>query len=431
MRKRYWLIIIVMCVAGLSAFQATGDTTLTVPVGGNSWVTVPAGTASEKVTNEGWKEWRNAKAVFSTYVKLAKPGTLKITAPVVVEKGQSELQCTINSVAKKVRVSGAAAKEYEFGEWTVPAGYVKIDIAGLKKTGAEFATISELHLSGTSVDAEAKYVKDNQGNYFYWGRRGPSVHINYDLSGTGNEIEWFYNEIKVPIGSDPVGSYFMADGFAEGYFGIQVNSTTERRVLFSVWSPFKTDDPRSIPEDQKIRVLKKGEQVHAGEFGNEGAGGQSYLKYNWQAGETYRFLLHAEPVANEYTNYTAYFYAPEEHKWLLIASFSRPHTHTYLTHLHSFLENFDPSMGNVTRKAFYQNQWVKPKSSDWLPLTKMVFTGDATAQKGYRIDYSGGEENGAFFLRNGGFFSNNTVLRSVFAHAPGKEKPTIDFGALQ
>lgn len=132
MRKRYWLIIVVMCVAGLSAFRATGDTTLTVPVGGNSWVTVCAGNASEKITNEGWKEWRNAKAVFSTYVKLAKPGTLKITAPVVVEKGQSELQCTINSVAKKVRVSGDAAKEYEFGEWTVPAGYVKIDIAGLK-----------------------------------------------------------------------------------------------------------------------------------------------------------------------------------------------------------------------------------------------------------------------------------------------------------
>jgi hypothetical protein len=400
-------------------------------VGGNSWVTVRAGTASEKVTNEGWKEWRNAKAVFSTYVKLARPGTLKITAPIVVEKGQSELQCTINGIAKKISVSGTVQKEYELGEWTVPAGYVKIDIAGLKKIGTEFATISELHLNGTSVDAEAKYVKDNQGNYFYWGRRGPSVHINYDLSGAGNEIEWFYNEIKVPVGSDPVGSYFMADGFAEGYFGIQVNSTTERRVLFSVWSPFKTDDPKSIPGDQKIKLLKKGEDVHAGEFGNEGSGGQSYLKYNWKAGQTYGFLLHAEPVANEYTNYTAYFYAPETGKWMLIASFSRPHTHTYLTRLHSFLENFDPLMGNVERKAYYQNQWVRPGNSDWFPLTKMIFTGDATAQKGYRVDYGGGEEQGAFFLRNGGFFSNNTTLRSVFTHAPSTEKPAIDFVTLQ
>ncbi len=429
--KKYSLLIVTILLLGFSSFQVADDLKLTVPVGGNSWVTVRAGDASEKVTNEGWKGWQNAKAVFSTYVKLAKPGTLKITAPIVVREGQSELQCTINGVAKKIKVSGATQKEYALGEWTVPAGYIKIDMAGLAKTGAEFATITELHLSGTSVDAEAKYVKDNQGNYFYWGRRGPSVHINYDLSGAGNEIGWFYNEIKVPVGSDPVGSYFMANGFGEGYFGIQVNSTTERRVLFSVWSPFKTDDPKSIPDDQKIRLLKKGERVHAGEFGNEGSGGQSYLRYNWKAGQTYRFLLHAEPVVNEYTNYTAYFFAPEENKWLLIASFSRPHTHTYLTRLHSFLENFDPSMGNITRKAFYQKQWVKSKGGDWLPLTKMTFTGDATAQKGYRVDYGGGEENGAFFLSNGGFFSNNTVLRSVFTHTPGKEKPTVDLDALQ
>ena len=26
-------------------------------------------------------------------------------------------------------------------------------------------------------------------------------------------------------------------------FGIQVNSDSERRVLFSIWSPFSTDDP--------------------------------------------------------------------------------------------------------------------------------------------------------------------------------------------
>jgi hypothetical protein len=58
-------------------------------------------------------------------------------------------------------------------------------------------------------------------------------------------------------------------------------------------------------------LLKKGKDVHTGEFGNEGSGGQSYLKYNWKAGNTYRFLLKGEPVANNYTNYTAYFFATE------------------------------------------------------------------------------------------------------------------------
>jgi hypothetical protein len=36
------------------------------------------------------------------------------------------------------------------------------------------------------------------------------------------DIEWFYSELKVPEASDVIGSYFMANGFSEGYFGIQV-----------------------------------------------------------------------------------------------------------------------------------------------------------------------------------------------------------------
>lgn len=35
--------------------------------------------------------------------------------------------------------------------------------------------------------------------------------------------------------------------------------------------------------------------MYTGEFGNEGSGGQSYLKYNWKAGNTYKFLLQKKP----------------------------------------------------------------------------------------------------------------------------------------
>ncbi len=415
----------------LSAFSPADTGKVIVPLGGNSWLTVKAKRGNEKVTNNGWENWQHATAVFSTYIKVMKQGSFKLSAPVSVPEGESVIRCTINGKAVATTVRGATEKEYKLGEWNLPAGYVKIDIQGIQKTGAVFANLHELVVSGSSADGQAVYVKNNEGNYFYWGRRGPSVHINYDLLAAGNEIEWFYNEIKVPVGSDPIGSYFMANGFKEGYFGIQVNSATERRVLFSVWSPFTTDDPAKIPDDQKIRMLKKGAQVHAGEFGHEGSGGQSYLKYDWKAGQTCKFLLHAQPDADQYTTYTAYFYAPTEQKWLLIASFKRPHTNTYLTRLHSFLENFDPLMGNMVRKAFYQNQWVRTKSGEWIPLSKMTFTGDATAQKGYRADYGGGEEKGAFFLRNGGFFNDNTVLKTVFTHEPGTTKPDVDFSALQ
>jgi hypothetical protein len=49
----------------------------------------------------------------------------------------------------------------------------------------------------------------------------------------------------------------MATGFAEGYFGMQVNSDQERRILFSIWSTYETDDPSRIPEDEKVILVKK------------------------------------------------------------------------------------------------------------------------------------------------------------------------------
>jgi hypothetical protein len=254
--------------------------------------------------------------------------------------------------------------------------------------------------------------------------------LNYDLSKVNGDIEWFYNEITVPKGNDIIGSYFMADGFAEGYFGMQVNSTTERRILFSVWSPFNTDDPKQIPDDKKIKLLKKGAGVHTGEFGNEGSGGQSYLTYHWKAGETYKFLIHAQPVENNYTNYTAYFYAAEKKQWLLLASFSRPATHTYLTRLHSFLENFEPETGYITRKAYYGNQWVKTAGGEWKNINQAIFTYDATAKKGYRLDYNGSEYQGRFVLNNCGFFNSRTELKTVFTHIGTGLPPNINLKTL-
>jgi len=67
------------------------------------------------------------------------------------------------------------------------------------------------------------YVTNNFS--FYWGKRGPSDHMSFTLP-SGKTSEWFYNELTVPVGFDPVGSYFMSNGFNNGYFGMQVNSLT-------------------------------------------------------------------------------------------------------------------------------------------------------------------------------------------------------------
>jgi hypothetical protein len=243
-------------------------------------------------------------------------------------------------------------------------------------------------------------------------------------------VEWFYNEVTVPKGNDIIGSYFMADGFGEGYFGMQVNSPTERHILFSVWSPFETDNPKEIPDSQKIQLIKKGDNVHAGEFGNEGSGGQSYMNYNWKAGTTYKFLLHARPDGNNHTTYTAYFYTPEDGNWHLIASFRRPATNTWLKHLYSFLENFSPEHGDKERRVLFGNQWIQTDKGEWIELNKIRFTADNTARKGYRMDYAGGVNENEFYLRNCGFFNDYTPIDTWFERPIKKRQPVIDLEKL-
>lgn len=99
----------------------------------------------------------------------------------------------------------------------------------------------------------------------------------------------------------------MANGFSQGYFGIQVNSATERRILFSVWSGFDTNIPGEVPEAYRVELQSSGPGVITGAFGGEGSGGQSYLVFDWKANTTYGFLTRAQPNSGNSTSFTAWF----------------------------------------------------------------------------------------------------------------------------
>lgn len=281
-RGRY-LLLAMFLSSSLTWLQAQR---ITIPLGGNTWSSAKDQSRG-KITTNGIESWTSGAVVFTTYVHISKRGIIKGWLNLKVSDGQSTVSIAVAGNTKKINAEGMDTKDYYAGEWEISdTGYIAFQIKGISKTGETFADIMSLELEGTAINDLTTYVKNNEGNFFYWGRRGPSVHLNYTMPENTN-AEWFYNEVTVPVGEDVMGSYFMADGFGEGYFGMQVNSSTERRILFSVWSPFKTDNPKEIPEGQKIQLLKKGEGVHAGEFGSEGSGGQSYLRYNWKAGTTF------------------------------------------------------------------------------------------------------------------------------------------------
>ncbi|SFG61489.1 DUF3472 domain-containing protein [Pedobacter insulae] len=427
MRKQFLTAIFVALLSNLAIAQSSEGPTLTVPLGGNTYASP---IKNGLISKGGINSWNNPETSFKVYVRLAQKGNLAIAINQLTKiEGESELSIAVNKKVNKVIIKPGSAS-LPVGIWAIKdTGYVTIEIKGLKKSGAQFPAIGSLQLAGTAIDAKTTFVKDNEGNFFYWGRRGPSVHLNYQLPEK-TDIEWFYNEITVPKGEDIQGSYYMTNGFAEGYFGIQVNSPTERRILFSVWSPFVTDNPKEIPENQKIKLLKKGKEVYTGEFGNEGSGGQSYFKYDWKAGESYSFLLRAAPSDDNYTTYTAYFFMPELNDWKLIASFKRPQTKTYLKRLHSFLENFNPEFGDQSRMVLFKNQWVCDSKGVWTEINTAKFTTDNTGNKGYRMDYGGGVKGTSFYLQNCGFFSDFTIPRTNLKRKVTNQRPLINFNYL-
>lgn len=399
-----------------------------IPTGGNSWIMNTSDDSDDIITENGIQNWQDPRSRIRTFFRVAKTGSIEIAIRARATAGASSIKCTFGNVSKEINLTNTDFETVVVGNFDITEpGYQWLEMQGIAKTSDTFAEVSDVLIGGSATQGEVYFVKDE----FYWARRGPSVHLSYDVPKAAQEVQWFYNEITVPEGNDVIGSYFMANGFAEGYFGIQVNSPTERRILFSVWSPYETDDPASIPEDFKIKLLKKGKGVYTGEFGNEGSGGQSYLQYFWQAGTTYRFLLKGEPAGNNATDYTAYFFAPEVGNWELIASFRRPKTNTYLNGLYSFLENFIPETGYITRGATYSNQWVLDNTGKWYELNRAQFTADATARKDARLDYAGGVEGKHFFLKNCGFFNNRTTIDSFFTRTPSGKAPDIDFSKLE
>ncbi|GAA5221703.1 DUF3472 domain-containing protein [Membranihabitans marinus] len=394
---------------------------------GNSWVVGGEEMDVDLISDQGIGQWLDKETVIRNYFKINKTGKIDLGIRARNQSGESTILVRMGDVEKKLKTENVDFKDLYVGEFEiVEVGYIYVEIQGDDKSGTEFGEIEAFLLGGEIEVDDIVYVKDD----FYWGRRGPSVHLTYELPDE-KDVEWMYSEIEVEEGQDVLGSYFMANGFAEGYFGMQVNSPSERRILFSVWSPYNTQNPNDIPEEYKIQLLAKGQDVYTGEFGNEGSGGQSYWKYNWKAGYTYRFLLRGRPVGNNSTEYSAFFYAPEIGEWKLIAVFQRPFTNTYLSRCYSFLENFITKTGYIARQAKYKNQWVFDSQSQAYELTKAKFTADATARKGSRLDYDGGVLGDDFFMKNDGFFNAETPIDSWHERRANNVEPTLDFDVIE
>lgn len=220
-----------------------------------------------------------------------------------------------------------------------------------------------------------------------------SVHLSYPAP----EALAFYNEVKVE--QSAIGTYFMVCGWRDGYFGMQEGYDGAKQVIFSVWDAFHTDDPKAVPAGQRVLLLHQDPKVRVGRFGGEGTGGQSFFKYPWKRGATYRFMVTAQP-AGVRTAFTGWFFVPEAKAWKRLVTFSTLTEGRGLQKLYSFVEDFKRdrvSTGKV-RRASYGNGWALGQDGAWSFLREAKFTGDRNPV----LNINAGRSGDAFFLATGG-----------------------------
>jgi hypothetical protein len=368
---------------------------------------------------DGISGWHDARIRLIWLGAFATPGALQVRVALRLPPGASSvLRLRIGREQHESVVRDGVA---DFGTFRIESpGYVRLELEGRARTGPTFGDIDALRLSGSAAEGARFNLKER--------RNAASVHLGYPTE-PNEPIVAFYNELTVR--EEPIWSYYMACGFARGYFGIQVNSLTERRIIFSVWdSGNEAVDRRRVAAENRVALLAKGSGVVAEDFGNEGTGGHSHRVYSWHKGHPYRFLVTGHPDGAA-TVYSGWFSFPEARHWGLIARFRAPRDGGFLRGLYSFNENFGGANGQRLRRAEFGNGWVRHADGTWRPLTEARFTCDATGRARDREDFAAGVVRDRFFLSNGGGVANGTHFGDRLTRPPGGKAPTIPSEILQ
>jgi len=365
----------------------------------------------------GVTRWTDPALKVLWFGRIKTPGAIDCSVTLRLPEGaQSRLRLTVAGQSRQVTVTGAGEDlvTAPFGTFEIAEpGYQRFTLESLNPTGQPFGDLDALLLDGPAIEGAHFNLKPR--------RNAASVHLKYPVDRE-TKVAAFYCEMTGL--EDPLWTYYMACGWHRGYFGMQVNGPTERRIIFSVWdSGNEAVDRDKVGDEDRVKLVAKGKGVYSGSFGNEGTGGHSHLKYMWKTGEKQRFIVTAEPTDDTHTVYSGYYFRPDLKKWMLISSWKAPKEGGYMRGLYSFSENFGGANGHLVRKALYGNQWIRTSEGKWIELTTAKFSHDVTGRAD-RLDRFMGIEDGQFFLSHGGFVPGFTEYGQPFTRPATKEAPS-------
>lgn len=366
----------------------------------------------------GVTRWTDPSETIHWYGRFRTTGEVSATLSVRLPADrESRLQFEVGDHVRQATVLGRGRETpVEIGLGSFPiteTGYQRFTLRSLNPEGRPAGDIEALILAG-ALATQAHFNLEER-------RNAASVHLNYPVPA-GTEVAAFYSEVTAV--EDPSATFYMACGWHRGYFGMQVNSPSERRIIFSVWdSGGEAVDRAKVAREDRVQLVAKGDGVFSGDFGNEGTGGHSHLKYPWKTGQTQRFLVTAQPADETFTIFSGHYFHPDSRKWMLISSWKAPKEGGWLRRLHGFSENFWGASGHLTRKALYGNQWVRTPQGEWIELTNATFSHDPTGRTN-RLDRFMGVEDGRFFLSHGGFVEGFTPFGERFTRPATGTSPS-------
>jgi hypothetical protein len=211
-------------------------------------------------------------------------------------------------------------------------------------------------------------------------------HLWWQLGGQKNAT-CLYGEITVLATAPHIyycGANWHPGEPAGGYCGIQHNSDTERRTIFSIWDTSPELHPEVTAADARTVYSR---------FGGEGTGAHTHMLWPWNVGDTFQFFVRKQPGQGDTTDTRYYVYDRIQKSWLHSATISSPNGGKACVAsigggLNSFLENFAGKDRAVPKLALYR-LWLGPNVDAMKCLTRAG--GDGTW----------GQLNGTYFLAEG------------------------------
>ncbi len=402
-----WLSIVITSIPSLAQVHVPAYTAYLSP-------DVRGAQVSE---SQGIIDWNDPNLKVMWFGQLHQTGTLECSVELQVPTDQTvRYQLTVAGQFQDTTTIGIETPQtVQFDPIQVTkTGYHRFTLEAFPSPGKTCGDIKALILAGPASTGAHFNLKER--------RNAASVHLVYPVPPE-SKVAAFYCEMTAL--EDPIWTYYMACGWHRGYFGMQVNSPTERRIIFSVWdSGNEAIDRDKVADKDRVTLVAKGKDVYSGDFGNEGTGGHSHLKYQWRTGERQRFLVTAQPIDATHTVYSGFYFHPDQQEWILISSWRAPHEGGYMKGLYSFSENFVGANGHLQRKALYGNQWIQTEQGQWIELTTCTFSHDPTG-KSDRLDRFMGIEDNRFFLSHGGFLDDYTEFGQLFTRPTTNKPPRI------